>query len=487
MPSMFKKYGRAKAYLAATDVLAFFAAFGLALRLRFRPHINVIELSTGEMAPELATVLLLGLLTVPAVFSAFRLYQRRTWLSAPAHASQIVKAVAVLLSGYMLLQFITKSTTYMEESRAVAGVWGVLTLLALFVNRVMIFPRLLAWAAQNKLHRRIALIGVNDFSRKFARQIAEFPDRYMMRSIGFIDNIQPAGTEVGGGLRVLGPMTKLDELADLHELEGAVIVAGEMEYGELMDYVEACVKTFGWVDVHASRTACLQQNLDPDTYFDIPFVRMGAFRQSATIQIQKRLLDLAGAGIGILLLSPLLLLSALLVRLTSRGPVLYIGERIGQGGRPFRFYKFRTMVVGADQDPSRKTQIETIYRSADEPMPSKCVNRSLLTPVGGLLRKWAIDELPQLFSVLKGDMSLVGPRPLPQGEYNLQDEWQKKRFEVKPGCTGLWKIYASWNREIPFSQSVLYDIYYARNATPLLDITIIVKTIVVILAGRADG
>jgi lipopolysaccharide/colanic/teichoic acid biosynthesis glycosyltransferase len=186
-------------------------------------------------------------------------------------------------------------------------------------------------------------------------------------------------------------------------------------------------------------------------------------------------------------LSPVFLLAALLVRLTSRGPILYTTDRIGMGGRPFRFYKFRTMIVGADKDFVTAREVETIYRNADLPIGRKIVNRSLLTPVGGFLRKWAIDELPQLFNVLRGDMSLVGPRPLPKGEYDLQDEWQKKRFEVKPGCTGLWKIYVSRHKNMPFSQSVLYDIYYARNANPLLDIAIILKTILVILAGKADG
>jgi exopolysaccharide biosynthesis polyprenyl glycosylphosphotransferase len=486
MLPIFRKYGRATLYLMATDVLAFFAAFGIAMRLRFRPFINVIEITTGELIPEASLVAILSIVTVPIAFNLLKLYQRRIWLSTPLHGLQLVKGVAILLAGYLFLQYFTKSP-FIVESRLVILAWGVITLAGLALNRLLIFRWLMTWAARSEMHRRIALIGANDFSREFAAQVRRNRDRYGMQIVGFVDDMAPPGSPVLEGIPCLGPMSRMEELADLHNIEGAVITAGDMSYGDLMDCVERCVRVFGWVDVHADRTACLQQNLDPDTYFEIPFIRLRSMQKNAAILFQKRLMDVVGAGLGILILSPVFLLTALLVRLTSRGPILYTTERIGLGGRGFRFFKFRTMVVGADRDATRAARVAVAYREADAPGPSKLVNRALLTPIGGFLRKWAIDELPQLFNVLKGDMSLVGPRPLPRSEYDLQDEWQKKRFEVSPGCTGLWKIYASWHKNMPFSQSVLYDIYYARNANPLLDIAIILKTVIVILAGKADG
>lgn len=486
MLPVFLKYGRATLYLMVTDVLVFFAAFGLAMRLRFRPFINVIEIRTGELIPEASLVAILLIVAVPIMFNVLKLYQRRTWLSTPVHGVQIAKGVAILLFGYLLLQYLTKSP-FIVESRIVILVWGGLTLVALAIHRLFLFPWLLRWAARSAMHRRIALIGVNEFSRDFARQVRQDKDRYGLHVVGFIDDAVATGDPVTEGVPCLGPMKYLEDLADLHNLEGAVLMTGDMDYGELMDTIELCVHVFGWVDVHAHRTACLQQNLDPDTYFDIPFIRMRSMLKSDAILAQKRIMDIVGAGLGIFALSPLLLVTALLVRLTSKGPILYTTERIGLGGRPFRFYKFRTMIVGADRDAARAAQVAETYRKSEEPMPSKCVNRALMTPVGGFLRKWAIDELPQLFNVIQGDMSLVGPRPLPRSEYDLQDEWQKKRFDVKPGGTGLWKVYASWNKNMPFSQSVLYDIYYARNANPLLDFVILVKTAILVVAGKADG
>jgi len=142
------------------------------------------------------------------------------------------------------------------------------------------------------------------------------------------------------------------------------------------------------------------------------------------------------------------------------------------------------MHVDADQDKIRNTDIEEYLKSGEQ-VSRKTININQVTPVGRFIRKWAIDELPQLFNVLKGDMSLIGPRPVPLNEYAITDEWHKRRFDIKPGCAGLWKIYASRDG-ISFNDTVLYDIYYARNMSPILDLYIIFATIWIILTGKAD-
>lgn len=486
MSSLLHRYSRAAVYLTITDAAAFVAAFGVAMRLRFRPYINVIELRTGELIPEAAVVALLSLTIVPAVFYYFRLYQRRTWLSRVVHGWAILRAVATIILGYMGLQFLTR-WDLLVDSRLVIGMWGTMSLAAIGINRLFIFPALLAWAIRGDLARRVAVVGVNDSSRAFARQWAENRAKSLLRVVGFIDDTVPPGEVVAADLVCLGPPLRMEWLADLHNLEGAILIPSRINYEDLIGMIEQCLRVFGWVDVHADQTAGLQANLDPDTYFDIPFIRMHATATSGANAATKRLFDVALAALGMVALSPVFLVVALLVRLTSPGPVLYVTERLGRGGRPFRFYKFRTMVVGADRDASRLAEIARGYQDIDAPMPTKCVDRSKLTPIGGWLRKWALDEMPQLFNVLKGDMSLVGPRPLPRAEYDLQAEWQKRRFDIKPGCTGLWKVYAGSNPYLPYSHSVLYDIYYAKNANVLLDIAILVKTAWVILLGRADG
>ena len=254
-----------------------------------------------------------------------------------------------------------------------------------------------------------------------------------------------------------------------------------------MEVVEECVRLFGWVDVYSEKARRLRENMETDTYFDIPFVRMRGVPDSLVMGIYKRAFDCSAAAFGLVLAAPLLLATALVIKLTSPGPVFYVSERIGYRGTPFRFYKFRSMRLEADRDESRRQTVQQYIRDENAGLPSKIVNTSYVTPVGRFIRKWAIDEVPQLFNVLKGDMSIVGPRPSPTEEYAFNDEWQKRRFDIKPGCTGLWKLHTSTEKGLPFSQSVLYDIYYARNVNPLLDLYIILGTIRIILAGKADG
>ncbi|MCX7819358.1 MAG: sugar transferase [Kiritimatiellae bacterium] len=481
-----KRWSRAVVYLVLTDVAAVFGAFGVAMRLRFRPFINVIEIREGYLLPEVALVALFAAVGVPLVFRAYRLYQRRVWLSRSWTAVQLVKAIGVLLGAYLILQYLTKSSLFVE-SRLVILMWGGLTLLATGANRLLVFPALLAFAARGALHRRIALVGVNESSIAFARRVRQEKHRVFLNVVGFIDEHRKPGEEVADSLPVLGSLHQLERLVDLYNLEGAVLIADETTPEALLDAIERCVHVFGWVDVHTDRTRPLASRLDPDTYFDIPFLRMRSIQSGPVVLLQKRLFDVVASALAIVVLSPLLLAIALAVRLSSPGPILYVSERVGMNGRPFRFYKFRSMYVGADRDMTRTAKLAEGYANPDKPMPTKLVNASMVTPVGRFLRKWALDELPQLFNVLRGDMSLVGPRPLPPSEYNLQNEWQKTRFRVKPGCTGLWKVHAAHDPTMPYSTSILYDIYYARNANLLLDLAILWKTAWVILSGRADG
>ncbi len=254
-----------------------------------------------------------------------------------------------------------------------------------------------------------------------------------------------------------------------------------------MDLIERCIRLFGWVDIHSDKSSALQKSDNADSFFEIPFIRMHGISDNLLLKMGKRTFDFAASLIGILLLSPIYIGTALSIKLTTPGPVFYTKERVGKNGKTFAFYKFRSMAVGADQDESRNEKIKDFIQNQQEgEMLSKVVNTAYVTPVGKFIRKWAIDELPQLFNVLKGDMALVGPRPVPPAEYEHEDEWHQRRFRIPPGCTGLWKLYASKDG-VTFNDTVLYDIYYSRNMSPAMDLMVIFGTIWVILTGRADG
>ena len=192
----------------------------------------------------------------------------------------------------------------------------------------------------------------------------------------------------------------------------------------------------------------------------------------------KRCLDLVGSLAGLILLSPLFLLLMVAVKLTSRGPIFFVQDRCGLGGRVFRFYKFRTMVVDAEQ---RKAELEHLNEMKGPVF--KIAHDPRITKIGAILRKTSLDELPQLLNVLKGEMSLVGPRPPVPDEVERYDARQAQRLSVIPGITGLWQV--NGRSGVPdFEKWVQLDLEYARRWTFWLDIQILLKTIVVVLLAK---
>jgi lipopolysaccharide/colanic/teichoic acid biosynthesis glycosyltransferase len=183
----------------------------------------------------------------------------------------------------------------------------------------------------------------------------------------------------------------------------------------------------------------------------------------------KRALDVTGALVGLTLASPLILLGAAAVKLTSRGPAFFVQEREGYAGRRFKMYKLRTMRPDAE-----RLKASLRERSEQDGPAFKLKNDPRVTRVGRLLRKTSIDELPQLWNVLVGDMSLVGPRPLPVDESRACEAWQRRRLHVTPGLTCTWQIYG--RNVVPFDDWIRMDLDYARRRSPWLDLVLVAKT-----------
>jgi exopolysaccharide biosynthesis polyprenyl glycosylphosphotransferase len=190
--------------------------------------------------------------------------------------------------------------------------------------------------------------------------------------------------------------------------------------------------------------------------------------------VVKRVFDLVATTLLLIPLSLVMVPVALAVKLTSPGPVLYRSQRPGIGGEPFDCFKFRTMRSDADQ-----LQEDLEHMNEADGVLFKIKRDPRLTPIGGFLRRLSLDELPQLLNVIKGDMSLVGPRPLPMRDYDLLDDWHKKRYLVLPGVTGLWQV--SGRSELDFDDLVRLDFLYIERWSVWLDIVIMLRTIPAVL------
>jgi exopolysaccharide biosynthesis polyprenyl glycosylphosphotransferase len=202
----------------------------------------------------------------------------------------------------------------------------------------------------------------------------------------------------------------------------------------------------------------------------------------------KRTLDVVGAGVGLIVLSPVFALIAIAIRRESPGPIFYRQERVGMDGRTFQMLKFRSMYADATDEIHRRLMVETIKYPAranrgtrGKPLYGKVFNDPRLTKVGKWIRRYSLDELPNLWNVLKGEMSLVGPRPPIPYEVAEYEDWHRARLSVKGGVTGLWQV--SGRNRLTFEQMVRLDIYYIENWSLWLDIKILLRTIPVVLRG----
>lgn len=222
----------------------------------------------------------------------------------------------------------------------------------------------------------------------------------------------------------------------------------------------------------------------------LPFMAIDALGKFDRVYPMKRVLDIILATVALCLLAPLMVAVAIAVALSSRGPVIFKQTRVGQGGLPFTFYKFRSMRTQADESIHRDFVAELIT-SGDAPAaaddsatPFKIKDDPRLTAFGRFIRRTSIDELPQLFNVLKGDMSLVGPRPPIPYEARKYQAWHLRRvLSVKPGMTGIWQVEG--RSRVPFNEMVRMDLRYIRNCSLGLDLRILAKTLPAVLA--CDG
>jgi exopolysaccharide biosynthesis polyprenyl glycosylphosphotransferase len=214
-----------------------------------------------------------------------------------------------------------------------------------------------------------------------------------------------------------------------------------------------------------------------DTLGEQPVITISSGPPDTLRLVAKRMIDVVGAGLGVLVLSPIMLATALAIRLDSGGPILFVQERVGLNRRRFPAYKFRTMVVGAE-----KLQADLEHLNEAEGPVFKIEEDPRCTRLGRLLRRLSLDELPQLFNVLMGDMSLVGPRPLPVRDVDRIDtRWHRRRFSVKPGITCLWQINS---REPKFEEWIRSDMEYIDNWSLTLDFKILAKTIPAVISGQ---
>jgi exopolysaccharide biosynthesis polyprenyl glycosylphosphotransferase len=320
--------------------------------------------------------------------------------------------------------------------------------------------------------RRAVLVGTGEHIEDVAHALASGGGDHI-NVIGFV-SITP---RPDNGLLSLGTLEDLGDIVIAHKVDEVIIADPEFPEREAVELVDQCHQRGVVVRIAPSTMEILVHRAEFVPGQSVPLFELKPPVFEGFDYALKRSFDLAGSLLITILISPLLLVCALAVKLTSRGPIVYRSMRPGIGGAPFACFKFRTMYRDADvHQPALEEHNEAsgaLFKIREDPR---------VTPVGRLLRRFSIDELPQLFNVIRGQMSLVGPRPLPQRDYERLEDWHKKRYLVLPGITGLWQV--SGRADLDFDDLVRLDFLYLERWSVFLDLSILIKTVPAVLSRR---
>ena len=395
------------------------------------------------------------------LYFAFGLYKpRRTYKNIFSEATQIIKVNIVAFFVFVSILFIINQPNF---SRLMLILLAVIASFLGIIERFVIRSFLMHMRINNKNLKHILIVGDNDLAFTFARKIKENP--YLGYSIsGLVGRPEHVGEEVEG-VKIIAAFKDLDNVLEKHRFDRVVLAIPLMYYYRINELVESCERVGIKAEIIPDYIRYFPAQPSVDMIEDIPIINIRYVPLDDPFnRFIKAISDYVIAIIAIIITSPIMLITAIAIKLTSRGPIIFKQERIGFNSKPFMMYKFRSMKV---QDPDEE---ESEWTTKDDPRKTR---------VGDFIRRNSIDELPQFFNVLKGQMSVVGPRPeRPYFVEQFKESIPKYmvKHQVKPGLTGWAQIHGC-RGDTSIKKRIEYDIEYVENWHMGLDLGIMIKTV----------
>jgi exopolysaccharide biosynthesis polyprenyl glycosylphosphotransferase len=328
--------------------------------------------------------------------------------------------------------------------------------------------------------QNVIVVGSGYVAHTLTDKIEKHPE-YGLRVVGYVDRDDRADGNGNGKNPLIGTTEDLPRLVHEHAVHRVVIAFSTDSHDQTLKVIRSMQDTNVQIDIVPRMFEVLGTNAQLHTIEGMPLVGLPAPRLSGSSRLLKRSLDLTAAAIGLVLLAPVFIAVALLIKLDSRGPVFFRQVRMGAGERTFRVFKFRTMVADAEALKPDVAHLN-MHTGADSRM-FKAPDDPRITRVGKFLRRWRMDELPQLLNVLFGSMSIVGPRPLILDEHRHVESWARRRLDLKPGITGLWQVLGA--SDIPFDEMTKLDYLYVTNWSVREDLRLILLTLPALTRARA--
>ncbi len=473
---MFERYRRLMSVaVAVSDFVLINLAFALAYWLRYDrqwfaavdeafyvPYRSFIPISLAM------TVLLMGIYRLSGLYHQPR---SASWFDEVYHILTGT-ATGIVLTVFVIV-FFFRPFLYSRLIFFYAGV-----LITLFLSLSRIVKRMV----RTHLRRRglgvdrLLIVGAGEIGRTVMRNIVAHPS-LGYHIVGFVDDAPDKGGTDIGRFKALGSTANLPRLVKEMAIDEVIITLPWMYHRKIVSIIAQCEREKVRVRIVPDIFQMTLSHLDVEDLGGVPMIGVKDIAISRGELLFKRALDVLISFTGLLLLFPLFLAIGLAIRLDSPGPVFFSQIRVGKGQHLFACYKFRSMVLGADE--GKKALAE--HNEANG-IFFKIRNDPRITRVGRILRRTSLDELPQLINVLMGHMSMVGPRPAPPAEVQRYLPWHKRRLEVAPGMTGLWQV--SGRSELSFDEMVLLDLYYIENWSPILDLQIMLRTLPKMITGE---
>ena len=464
------------------DLLTVVFSFLLAAWVSYHPyhHSRIPFIQFMESRIQVTNVVLFfGFLLIwHLIFSGFGLYSSRRLSTRYDDVVDVLRATSLgtLMMSLFVILFRFKLGTPLFLLTFWAGNTAIAASSRLMLRSVLERLRRQGWNL-----RQILIAGTNSRAIRFAQKIEAKPE-LGYRLIGFVDDhwanfqkFQETGHSLVAGLK------EVRDFLRSHVVDEVLICLPlKSYYEEVHVIIASCQEQGVKVGILSDLFSLKLAHLDIKQLEDESIITLSTGNIEGGVLLIKHALDFVISLCLTILFSPLLLITALLIKITSRGPVFFIQERLGFNKRRFAIYKFRTMVIDAEK---KQAELEHL-NEADGPV-FKITKDPRITPLGKLLRKTSIDELPQLFNVLKGDMSLVGPRPLAVRDYEgfgFNHDRHRRRFSVRPGITCLWQVRG--RSDLPFERWMEFDMEYIDNWSLWLDFKILMKTLPAVLRGH---
>jgi len=462
--------------LVTVDLLAVLIGFGLAYILRFETELAVFYQHEGSQIEFYRQIVFFPLAPIwLIVFKLFGLYNSKHLFSGMREYAQIFNACTF---GIMLVILFT----FFDPTFVIARAWvvfsWVLVTVSVMLGRFLVRRLVQQMRVNGRFLTTVLIVGANDEGQAIARQLKENPKSGIWIA-GIVDDTLEPGSEVVSGLTVLGSFDMIPTLVQYHGIQEIIVAsANALPRSKLIRLFQ----TFGVTEEINIRMSSglyelLTTGVEVQEFGNVPLLSVNKVRLTGAEVVLKTMLDILLTLLVLPVIIPLMIIIAIAIKLDSSGPAFYRRRVVGVGGKIFDALKFRTMHVNGDeileQNPELLAEFKRNEKLKDDPR---------VTRLGRILRKTSLDELPQLFNVLLGQMSLVGPRMITEEERERYGRWRTNLTTVKPGITGLWQV--SGRSDISYEERVMLDMHYIRNYSIWFDLYLLWQTVPAVLRKR---